>query len=210
MIYSELVTLIQEFLEEDEATFVANIPVFVKLAEERIYRAVSLQALQKNVTSTLTAGDQYVTLPTDYWSPLEFAVIDSGEQFFMYPKEVSFIRAAYPAAATTGRPRYYAMFNDTTLILGPTPDDNYDVEMHYVYKPESIVDASETWLGTNGEQALLYGSIVEAYKYLKGDKDLMEAYEQSYQEGVVRLKMLAEGMNRSDAFRNQPSTVGSR
>lgn len=208
MNYSELVTLIQEYLEEDEATFVANIPVFVKLAEERIYRAVALQALQKNVTSSLTTDDKYVTLPTDYWSPLEIAVIDGDSHYFLYPKDVSFIRAAYPDPTDTGRPRYYAMFNDTTLILGPTPDDDYDIEMHYIYKPASIVDDSETWLGTNGEQALLYGSIVEAYKYLKGDKDLMEEYEKSFMEGVARLKMLAEGKNRSDSYRNQPMKVG--
>ncbi len=209
MTYTELVDLIQQYLEEDEATFVDNIPVFVKLAEERIYRAVQLQALQKNSTTTLTTGDQYLTLPDDFWSPLEFAVIDTGAQYFLYPKDVSFIRAAYPTVSSTGRPRYYAMFNDTTLIMGPTPDEDYDVEMHYVHKPESIVTATTTWLGTNGEQALLHGSIVEAYKYLKGDKDMMDAYEQGFQEGVLRLKTMAEGQNRSDAYRNAEPNIGS-
>lgn len=186
----------------------ANIPQFVKLAEERIYRAVQLQALQKNSTTALTASDQYLTLPSDFWSPLELSVTVSGSQHFLYPKDVSFIRAAYPAASTTGRPRYYALFTDTTLILGPTPDQNYTAELHYIYKPQSIVDAGTTWLGTNGEQALLNGSLVEAYKYLKGDEDIMKTYENSYQEAIVRLKTMAEGQNRSDAFRNPEPSIG--
>ncbi len=210
MTYTELTDLIQQYLEEDEATFVANIPQFVKLAEERIYRAVQLQALQKNVTTSLTSSDPYLTLPTDFWSPLELSVTDSGAQYFLYPKDVSFIRAAYPSSATsTGRPRFYAMFDADRFILGPTPDSAYSVELHYICKLPSIVDEEETWLGTNGEQALLYASLVEAYKYLKGDKDLMDAYEATYQEALVRLKTMAEGQNRQDAYRNPEPSIGS-
>lgn len=208
MNYATLVQLIQDYLENDESTFVSNIPQFVKLAEERIYRAVQLQVLQKNSTTTLTASNQYVTLPSDFWSPLEVTVTSSGNQYFLYPKEVSFIRAAYPAAATTGRPRYYALFDDTTMIVGPTPDSGYTMELHYIYKPTSIVSASTTWLGTNGEQALLYGSLIEAYRYMKGDKDMLDAYEAAFTEALMRLKTMAEGQNRGDAFRNPEPSIG--
>lgn len=207
MTYSELLQLIQDYLEEDETTFVANIPQFVKLAEERIYRAVQLQALQKNSTTALTASDQYLTLPADFWSPLEIAVIDAGVQYFLYPKDVSFIRAAYPDVSVEARPRYYAMFTDDTLILGPTPDQAYSVELHYIYKPQSVVDAGSNWLSINGEQALLYGSILEGYRYLKGDEDVMGMYEGLYQEALIRLKTLAEGQNRGDAYRNPEAAM---
>lgn len=210
MNYATLLSLVQQYLEEDEATFVANIPQFVKLAEERIYRAVQLQALQKNSTTTLTTGNQYMTLPSDFWSPLELIVTVGSTQYFLYPKDVSFIRAAYPSASgTTGRPRYYALFDEDTVIMGPTPDQGYTVELHYIYKPSSIVDDSTTWLGTNGEQALLYATLVEAYRYLKGDEDMMRAYEQNYQEALIRLKTMAEGQNRGDAFRNAEPSIGS-
>lgn len=208
MNYAALVTLIQEYLEEDEATFVANIPQFVKLAEERIYRAVQLQALQKNATSNLSSGNQYLTLPSDFWSPLELSVTSSGSQYFLYPKDVSFIRAAYPSASTTGRPRYYAMFDADSLILGPTPDSAYVAELHYIYKPESIVTASTTWLGTNGERCLLYGTLVEAYNaYLKGDSDLAQEYERHFQEALSRLRTMAEGQNRGDSYRNSEPAI---
>lgn len=208
MTYAELVELIQEYLEEDEATFVANIPQFVKLAEERIYRAVQLQASQKNATTNMISSSQYLTLPTDFWSPLELSVTVSGSQYFLYPKDVSFIRAAYPASSTTGRPRYYALFDHNTLILGPTPDSNYTCELHYIYKPESIVDASTTWLGTNGEQALMFGSLIEASIYLKADKETLDYLKENYQEAIVRLKTLAEGQNRQDAYRNPEPSIG--
>lgn len=208
MTYAELIALVQDYLEDDDATFVAALPQIVKLAEERIYRSVQLQALQKNSTTTMTTGNQYLTLPADFWSPLELAVISGGSQYFMYPKDVSFIRAAYPAVATTGRPRYYAMFDDETLILGPTPDADYSTEMHYIYKPESIVTASTTWLGTNGEQALLYATLAESYRFLKGDPEVMAFYETAYQEALVRLKQMAEGQNRTDAYRNAEPSIG--
>lgn len=209
MTYAELVDLIQQYLENDETTFVANIPQFVRLAEERIHRAVQLQSAQNNATTTLTSGNQYLTLPTDFWSPLELSVTTAGSQTFLYPKDVSFIRAAYPSASTTGRPRYYALFNSDTLILGPTPDSTYTAELHYVARPESIVDEGTTWLGTNGEQALLYGSLIEGYIYNKGDADMMAVYKEQYQEAIVRLKTLAEGQNRQDAYRNPEPSIGS-
>lgn len=209
MTYAELVAMIQEYLEEDEATFVANIPNFVKLAEERIYRSAQLQALQQNATTALVVSDPYVSLPSDFISPLELIITVAGVSYFLYPKEVSFIRAAYPTAASTGRPRYYAMFTDDTLILAPTPDDDYTLELHYIHRPESIVDAGETWLGTNGEMALLNACLVEGYTYLKGDEDMLKVYESRYQEGLVRLKTLVEGQNRGDAYRNAEPSIGN-
>jgi len=209
MTYAELIAAVQEYLEEDESTFVANLPLFVRLAEERIYRAVQLQVLQKNSTSTTTLHDQYVALPSDFWSPLELTVTSAGAQYFLYPKDVSFIRAAYPTAASYGRPRYYAMFTESTLILGPTPDAAYAIELHYIKKNTSIVDDLTNWLGTNGSSALLYGTILEAYRYLKGDKEIMDYYEGLYQEAIVRLKAMAEGQNRGDAYRNPEPAMSS-
>lgn len=211
MTFDELTDAIQQYLDNTEATFVANIPLFVRLAEERIYRSVQLQAIQSNATSTVTSGSPYLTVPAGFLSPLEFTVTSSSEQFFLYPKDVSFIRAAYPASSTQGRPRYYALFDADTIIMGPTPDQSYACELHYIKQPESITEASsgETWLGTYGEQALLYGSLVQAYAYMKGDEDLQKEYERLYQEALVRLKVLAEGDNRRDSFRNPEQSINS-
>jgi hypothetical protein len=209
MNYATLSQLIQDYLENNESTFVANIPNIVKLAEERIYRAVQLQFLQKNATSNFVTGNQYLTLPTDFWSPLELSVTDSGSQSFLFPKDVSFIRAAFPSASVQGRPRYYAMFDQNTFIVGPTPDNTYTTELHYIYKPESIVTSSTNWLGDNAENALLYGSLIEAYRYEKGDPDMFQTYNENYQEAIVRLKLMAEGQNRPpDAFKSPEPQIG--
>lgn len=212
MNYTELKQAIQDWLDDDEAVFVTHLDDFIRGAEERIYRAVQLQALSASVTGNLTSSSPYYTLPTDFWSPMEIMVTDAGEQHFLFPKEVSFIRAAYPSVTATGRPRYYALWDDAKLILGPTPDSNYAVELHYLAKPESIVDAvsGETWLGTNGEQALLMGCLVQAYLYRKGDEDIMKQYETLYEEAVSRLKTMAEGQNRTDAFKNPEQGIGGQ
>ena len=204
MNYSQLSTLIQDYCESTEQSFVANIPNFVQLAEERIYNSVQIPAIRKNVTGTMTADFQYFQLPSDWLSTFSLAVIDgtTGEYEYLLNKDVNFIRASYPFPATTGKPKYYAIWNNTSMILGPTPDLAYSAELHYYYYPASIVNAGTSWLGDNFETVLLYGSLREAYTYLKGSEDMMNNYEQKYQEALGLLKRLGDGLDRQDAYRS--------
>lgn len=196
--------LIQNYTESTESTFVANIPTFVIQAEQRIYNSAQLPAARKNVTANCTANNKYLTLPSDWLSAFSVAVIEpiTNAQAYLVNKDVSFIRAAYPDPDTGGVPVHYALFDNNTFILGPTPDLSYGIEMHYFGYPESITTAGTTWLGTNFEMVLLYGSLREAYTYLKGEQDLMAYYEQKYQEALVLLKQLAEGKEMRDAYRS--------
>jgi hypothetical protein len=204
MNYTSLSTLIQQYCESTETSFVANIPTFVQLAEERIYNAVQIPAIRRNQIGTLSLGNKYLTLPSDWLATFSLAVITpvTGVQEFLLDKDVNFIRQSYPNPNDTGTPKYYAIFDDNTLILGPTPDNAYQVEMHYYYYPQSIVTAGTSWLGDNYENVLLYGSIREAYTYLKGEQDLMNYYEQKYQEALQQLARLGDGLNRRDAYRS--------
>lgn len=195
MNYAQLSQSLQDYLETSETSFVSNIPTFVRQAEERIYRTVQIPELRKNATATLTSGNQYLARPTDFLSAFSLAVIDgSGDYTYLYDKDVNFIREAYPRASTTGVPKYYAQFDGDSatspagnFILGPTPNANYTVELHYYYDPPSIVDTSTSWLGDNAETALLYGTLVEAYTYLKGDGDMLQLYTQRYNEAMLQL-----------------------
>jgi hypothetical protein len=194
MNYSELVQAIQDYTQNEETSFVSNIPTFVQQAEERINRSVMLPELRKNVTASMTAGNKYIARPEDFLSVFSFAVIDgSGDYSYLLDKDVSFIREAYPSTSTQALPKYYAQFDgDTTgdqgnFILGPTPDASYSVELHYYYDPESIVTAGTTWYGTNAESALLYGSLIEAYTYMKGEADLIALYTSRYTEAMGNL-----------------------
>jgi len=204
MNYTSLSTLIQQYCESTETSFVANIPTFVQLAEERIYNAVQIPAIRRNQIGTLSLGNKYLTLPSDWLATFSLAVITpvTGVQEFLLDKDVNFIQQSYPNPNDTGTPKYYAIFDDNTLILGPTPDNAYQVEMHYYYYPQSIVTAGTSWLGDNYENVLLYGSIREAYTYLKGEQDLMNYYEQKYQEALQQLARLGDGLNRRDAYRS--------
>ena len=204
MNYSQLSTAIQQYCESTEQSFVDNIPNFVQLAEERIYNSVQIPAIRKNVTGTMTQGFQYFQLPSDWLSTYSLAVIDpdTGEYEYLLNKDVNYIRAAYPPPNSVGKPQYYAIWNDTSMILGPTPDAAYTAELHYYYYPVSIVDYGTSWLGTNFETVLLYGSIREAYIYLKGEQDMMNYYEQKYQESLQLLKRLGDGLDRQDAYRS--------
>ena len=204
MNYSQLVSLIEQYCETTEQTFVANIPTFVQLAEERIYNSVQIPAIRKNVTGTMTANFQYFQLPSDWLSTFSLAVIDptTGDYEYLLNKDVNYIRAAYPPPNSTGKPKYYAIWDDTSMILGPTPDVAYTAELHYYYYPVSIVTHGTSWLGTNFETVLLYGSIREAYTYLKGEADIMNYYEQKYQESLALLKRLGDGLDRQDAYRS--------
>lgn len=204
MNYSALVTLIQDYCESTESSFVSNIPTFVQLAEERIYNSVQIPAIRKNVTGTMTASFQYFSLPSDWLSTFSLAVIDptTGDYEYLLNKDVNFIRASYPPPNSTGKPKYYAIWNNSSMILGPTPDQAYTAELHYYYYPASIVTAGTSWLGDNFETVLLYGSLREAYTYLKGEGDMMQYYDQKYQEAVAQLKRLGDGLDRQDAYRS--------
>ena len=203
MNYATLSTLIQQYCESTEQTFVDNIPTFVQLAEERVYNSVQIPAIRRNQTGTLSANNKYLTLPSDWLATFSLAVINTdGSQEFLLDKDVNFIRQSFPSPTDTGKPQYYAIFDANTFILGPTPDSAYSVEMHYYYYPTSIVTAGTTWLGDNFETVLLYGSLREAYTYLKGEADMMQYYDQKYQEALGLLKQLGDGKDRRDAYRS--------
>lgn len=204
MNYATLVQTIQEYVQSTETSFVANIPTFVQLAEERIYNTVQIPAIRKNQIGTLTSNNKYLTLPGDWLATFSLAVIApvTGAQEFLLDKDVNFIRQSFPSPTDTGVPQYYAIFDQDTLILGPTPDSNYQVELHYYYYPESIVTAGTSWVGDNFETVLLYGSLREAYTYLKGEQDLIANYEAKYQEGLQLIIRMGDGLNRRDAYRS--------
>jgi len=202
MTYAELTAAIKDYANNTETNFVAAIPTFVKQAEQRIYRSVNLPVNRKNVTGTLTDGNQYLTMPTDFLLPLSLSITSSSNQIFLLNKDSNFIRSTYPNASTKGTPKYYATFAVDSFIIGPTPDANYVTELHYYYQPASIVDTSPSWLGTNADTVLLYGSLVEAYTYMKGDADMMQLYQQRYQEALDLLKLQAEGRLTGDDYRD--------
>lgn len=209
MTYSELLDQICAYTQNYEQTFVATIPVFVKEAEKRIYNTVQLPVQRKNVTGTVTSGNPYLTLPTDWLSAYSLAVTDapSGGYEYLLNKDVNFIRQSFPYPPVSGTPGYYAIFDQNTLLLGPTPDDNYTVEMHYYAYPQSIVTAGTTWLGDNFDMPLLYGSLLEAYTFMKGEQDVMQYYQSRYNEALVQLKRLADGLDRQDAYRSGQARV---
>lgn len=203
MNYATLVQKIQEYVQSTETSFVANIPTFVQLAEERIYNTVQIPAIRRNQIGTLTSNNKYLTVPGDWLATFSLAVIaGDGSQTFLLDKDVNFIRQSFPNPNDTGVPQYYAIFDQDTLILGPTPNSNYQVEMHYYYYPESIVTAGTSWVGDNFETVLLYGSLREAYTYLKGEQDLIQNYEAKYQEGLQLIIRMGDGLNRRDAYRS--------
>jgi len=195
MNYTQLTDALKDYLETTETSFVANIPMFVRQAEERIYRSVQIPELRKNATAATTAGNQYLARPSDFLSVFSLAVVEAdGDYVYLYDKDVNFIREAYPRSSTQGFPKYYAQFDgDQTgvtqgnFILGPTPNAVYTVELHYYYDPPSIVDTGTSWLGDNAESVLLYGSLIEAYTYLKGDADMLQLYTNRYNEAMRQL-----------------------
>jgi hypothetical protein len=214
MNYAELVELIQQYCETRETSFVANIPRFVKQTEQRIYRTVMIPELRKAATTQIGPGTQYVARPLDFLTVFSFAVIDSdGAYHFLYDKDPSFIREAYPFPATTGLPRFYAQFDGQTntgagnFLIVPTTDDTYTVELQYYHDPESIVTAGTTWLSENAETVLLYGCLVEAYTYLKGDQDLMAQYRQQYDLALGQLLGIDVRSKRDD-YRDGQMRVG--
>jgi len=216
MNYSELSAQIKAYCENSfpesigSVTSADQIAQFVMNAEQRIYNTVQLPALRKNVTGTTTPSNKYVSCPTDFLAVHSLAVVDASDDYhYLLNKDVNFIREAYPSATGTGFPEYYAIFgpnssdtDELSFILGPTPDDDYTLELHYFYYPETIVTAGTSWLGDNFDTALLYGALVEAYTYMKGEPDVIAQYEKLWQHSLSLLKQLGDGKDRRDSYRN--------
>lgn len=198
-----LKSAIQDYLETTETTFVNNLDVIIQQAEDRILKSVQLPDFRVNKTGNMTAGNQYLGIPSDFLAPYSLAVDNSGYEYLMF-KDVNFIREAYPSSSASGTPKYYGIFDDNTFIIGPTPDENFTSELHYFYKPESItVSATGTsWLGDNAESTLLYGCLLESYIFLKGNPDLMEIYSARYEDALGKLKALGEGYSTTDSYRS--------
>jgi len=218
--YTQLTDAICDYTQNFDTDFVNNIPVFVEQAEERIFNTVQFPALRKNQYSAITANNKYVSLPNDFLSVFSLALVtgvtnldlDTGTYEYLLNKDVNFIRQAYPSPNETGEPKYYALFGPTilnstittelSLILGPTPDATYYVELHYFYYPESIVTAGTSWLGDNYDPVLLYGSLVEANTFMKGEADMTALYNGKYTEALAQAKRLGDGLERGDAYRD--------
>ena len=199
--YATLVQAIKDFTQYDETTFNDNINTFIQDTEERLLYAVDLEVFRKNQTGTLTASNEYLTVPGDYLAPFSLSVTVSGSKNFLLMKDVEYLQEYNPTGAT-GAPKYYALFDVDNFILAPVPASNYSVELHYYYRPESIVTANTTWLGDNAQQALLYGCLVEAYTFMKGEPDLLNLYNQRFNESLARLKNYGEGRENDDAYRD--------
>jgi hypothetical protein len=213
MNYATLVSTIKAYTENDfpdtagsgGLTSDEQIDTFIQQAETRIYNNVQLLDLRKNVTGNATSGNMYLSVPSDWLANFSLAVIDpvTGGYDYLLNKDVNYIREAFPYPASTGKPTHYAMFDQNSYILGPTPDDNYDMELHYFYYPQSIVTAGTSWLGDNFSTVLLYGSLLEAYTFMKGEQDVLAQYQKRYDEALAQLKELGEGKNRQDMYRTQ-------
>ena len=193
---------------------------FITQAEQRIYNSVQFPSLRKNVTGSTSTSNKYLSCPSDFLATYSMAVIDAtGSYEYLLNKDVNFIRQAYPQPTDTAIPKYYALFgptvsgstisNELSFILGPTPDAVYSIELHYYYYPESITVASsgQTWLGDNFDTVLLYGSLVEAYTFMKGEQDMIALYDGKYKEALALAKRLGDGLERSDAYRSGQSRV---
>jgi hypothetical protein len=220
MNYSTLFETIKGYVENDfpsttwtdaaetgTVTFTSTeqINTFIRQAEQRIYNSVQLPVFRKNVTGNCTTGNKYLNVPSDWKATFSLSVIDpiTNAQTYLLNKDVEFIRSCYPDPDVTGTPEYYAIFDNVTFILGPTPDADYNSELHYFYYPQSIVDSAngQSWLGNNFDQVLLYGSLLEAYVFMKGEADVIASYQKRYDEGMTLLLQLGEGKNRQDMYR---------
>ena len=199
-----LTTAIQDYTDNSETTFVNNIPNFVKAAEEKILKSVDLDYFRKNVTSALTASDAFLTVPTDYLASFSLQITTSGSESFLLQKDVNFLREYTPASTTTGLPKYYARFDEDNFILAPTPNSNYTIQLNYFYRPASLTagsDSGTTWVSTNAPFALLYGSLVEAYTFMKGEPDVIQNYNGLFAQYLERVKDLGEARENTDGYR---------
>lgn len=215
MNYAALSQAIQDYCQNTETSFVSNIPLFVQQAEQRIFNTVQFPSLRKNVVGNTTASNPYLACPDDFLAAYSMAVIDgTGTYSYMLNKDVNFIRQSYPTPTSTGTPSYYALFGprstaqtELTFILGPTPDAQYQVELHYFFYPTSITTAGTSWLGDNFDSVLLYGSLIEAYTYMKGEQDMVALYDGKYKDALQLAKRLGDGLERGDAYRNGQARI---
>ena len=200
MNYTELKANVEDICEQ---TFTADQhAMFAQQAEQKIYNTVQLPALRKNQTGTLTSGNKYLTMPTNMLYVFSLAIISGSDYIYLLDKDSNFIREAYPNPATTGVPKHYAIFDDTSFIVGPTPNADFSAEIHFGYYPESIVTAGTTWLGTNFDSALLNGALIEAIRFQKGEADMVSLYETLYTQAISLLKNLGDGKLREDTYRS--------
>jgi len=202
--YDQLKQAIQDYTENTETTFVNNLDIFIENAEERILKSVNLEVFRKNQSGNLTASTEYLSAPTDFLSPYSLSITKNGSKEFLSFKDVNFVQSFAPNPSTTGVPRYYALFDVDNFIVGPTPDDSYDVEIHYFYRPASLTagaGSGTTWLSENTPVALLYGSLIEAYTFMKGEQDLVQNYTQRFIEALNRVKNLGEAQETNDDYR---------
>ena len=202
--YSTLKTAIQNYTENDETTFTNNLTIFIKNAEERILKNAHLSLFRKNVTGSMTSSNQYLGCPSDFLAPFSLSYTSSSVKSFLDFKDVNFVQTFNPSSSTTGTPRYYAQFDVDSFIIGPTPDSSYTSELHYFYRPTSLTagaDDGTTWLSINATQGLLYGCLIEAYTFMKGEPDLMQEYEKRFSEAMVAIKMLGESKEVTDQYR---------
>jgi len=211
--YAQLVVAVSDYTENTFPT--VDMDTFIKQAEQRIYNTVQFPSLRKNVTGVTSPANKYLACPNDFLSTYSLAVINTdGSYEYLLNKDVNFIRQAYPQPTDTALPKYYALFGpqtsaptELTFILGPTPNAVYTMELHYFYYPESIVTASTTWLGDNFDTVLLYGTLVEAYTYMKGEQDMMALYDGKYKEALSLAKRLGDGLERGDAYRDGQAKI---
>jgi hypothetical protein len=203
--YAQLVTALVETTENEEDTFYLNIPLFVRQAEQRIYVDAKIPVTRRLSNSTCSTGVQYVSVPSGFVAPISIAVVLAGVHTFLDNKDVSFLREAYPNAAATGMPKFYALFNESQFIVAPTPDTNCSLEIQYTGFPASIVDTGTSWLGNNFETVLLYGALINAYIFMKGEPDVLAMYEAKYKEALAQTKSISESAYH-DEYRHGPRT----
>ena len=203
--YLQLKDAIKAYTEYEETSFVNNLPLFIRLAEERILKNVQLSLFRKNVNASTQSGNQYIKVPSDFLAPFSMSMAGSnGDKFFVEFKDPSFVQTYTPDPTTTGEPRYYCQFDVDNFLMAPTPNAAYTAELHYFYRPPSITagtDSTITWLSENAEMALFYGALVEAYIYMKGEPDVMQMYNQRFQESLLGIKLLGEAKETTDEYR---------
>jgi len=203
--YAQLKQAIQDYTENDETTFVTNLPIFIRNAEERILKSIQLNLFRKNVSATFTGSNQYLAAPTDFLAPFSLSYTDgSGNKEFLLFKDVNYIQEFNPNATTEGSPRYYAVFDINNFIIAPTPDSSYTAELHYFYRPASLTSGAEsgtTWLSENASICMLYASLIEAYTFMKGEQDLIQNYTQRFVEAAGGLKLLGEAEETTQEYR---------
>ena len=202
--FAQLKTAILDYSDNAETSFVSHLSDFIKAAEERVFKLVDLEVFRKNVTSALTQNDKFLRVPTDYLNSFSLQITTSGSENVLELKDINFLQEAFPTSASSGLPRYYGIFDINNFLIAPTPNSNYAVELHYYYRPASLTagaDSGTTWLSTNAPFALLYGSLVEAYIFMKGESDMLQQYEKRFVDQLTRLKDFGEARENEDAYK---------